>query len=553
MRLRSLLLGGSLFVVAAAQVHAQEARARAFAFDDDEWRDRPMIGVGTAGSGGKRDTLGLLVTSVTPGGPAEKAGIEEGARIAAVNGVNLRLSAADAGEPDMAGVASRRLTREIRKVKAGDEVELRVVQNGAQRTVKVKTVAADDLRPERASRVDDDDRAVLGISLNPTGTRRDTLGVFVSSVYPDGPAEKAGLVEGDRIAAVNGVDLRVPREDAGDEVMASAKHSRFSREMRNVKAGQDVELRVYSNGAVRTVRVRAARNEDVYRNRNRNRSWVGFGDGETFVVPRPPRAPIAIPAPRVRVFRDNYQARGPEWDPGEFADRMAMIGAEVGARMSTIGPEIGARMSELGPEISERVREAIERARAEWPDREYRSWQDDEDEDGAAVRTDAARPPAAAPKARTRDADALEAENRELSQRLRELEARQIPRARSASASAGDQLTFSATPTAAYTAPRGTFTASGEGERFSIMLPGLRLSPVSADLASYFGAGSERGLLVVEADARWPGLRAGDVLMTVDGKAVSDGRRASISMDLGRPHDVEILRGGKRQSVTLAR
>jgi len=39
--------------------------------------DRPMIGVSTRSSG-KRDTLGLLIESVTRDSPAEKAGIRVG-------------------------------------------------------------------------------------------------------------------------------------------------------------------------------------------------------------------------------------------------------------------------------------------------------------------------------------------------------------------------------------------------------------------------------------------------------------------------------------------
>src|SRR5687768_484067 len=57
--------------------------------------DRAVLGVGTS-SGGERVTLGLLITSLTPGGPAEQAGLEEGNRIAAINGVRLTLSSADA-------------------------------------------------------------------------------------------------------------------------------------------------------------------------------------------------------------------------------------------------------------------------------------------------------------------------------------------------------------------------------------------------------------------------------------------------------------------------
>ena len=75
----------------------------------EEDEDRAVIGISTS-SGTDRDTLGLLITSVTPGGPAEQAGLEEGNRIAAINGVSVTLSSADAGEPDMHGffrVASR--------------------------------------------------------------------------------------------------------------------------------------------------------------------------------------------------------------------------------------------------------------------------------------------------------------------------------------------------------------------------------------------------------------------------------------------------------------
>src|SRR5690349_19195119 len=44
-----------------------------FSTDDDD--DRAVLGVSTASNAGKRDTLGVLVESVTAGGPAEKAGI----------------------------------------------------------------------------------------------------------------------------------------------------------------------------------------------------------------------------------------------------------------------------------------------------------------------------------------------------------------------------------------------------------------------------------------------------------------------------------------------
>src|SRR5581483_7338731 len=185
----ALLLVAVTAGVASAQAPLTPP-AHTFVMLGPDGADRAMLGVTTA-SGGARDTLGLLVTSVEPGGPADKAGIEEGNRLQAINGVNLRLSREDAADEYMQGINQNRLVREMRKVKAGDEVTLQVWADGRSRTVKVKTVAARELQHRekdlpmlrvpggvRAPR-DVDDRAALGVVLVATGTKRDTLGVFV--------------------------------------------------------------------------------------------------------------------------------------------------------------------------------------------------------------------------------------------------------------------------------------------------------------------------------------------------------------------------------------
>jgi predicted metalloprotease with PDZ domain len=170
----------------------------------------------------------------------------------------------------MDGVATRRLVRELEKQKAGDEVELRVYRDGNTRTVRVKTVAADELNKETFASTSATwgrrmaaDRAVLGISLGGNGSRRDTLGVLVVGVANEGPAAKAGVDEGDRVVAINGVDLRVASEDAGDWQASSARINRLNREMEKVKAGDAVELRVYSAGQVKTVRVESVKASDI--------------------------------------------------------------------------------------------------------------------------------------------------------------------------------------------------------------------------------------------------------------------------------------------------
>jgi S1-C subfamily serine protease len=251
--LPAILLAVTVAAASAQRTPAPSARSYAFSTSSDDG-DRAMLGVSTQ-SDGVRDTLGVLVISVTPGSPAEKAGIEEGNRIASVNGVNLKLSRADAGESDMAGVMTNRLSREMRKIKSGDEAKLEVWANGRYRTVNVKTVAADELLPRRTSLAGENDRAALGLSLSSSGSKRDTLGVFVSGVTQDGPAEKAGIVEGDRIASINGVDLRTPREDLGEGWMSGNRVQRLQREIRKLKAGEAAELAVVSGGRSRTVKV----------------------------------------------------------------------------------------------------------------------------------------------------------------------------------------------------------------------------------------------------------------------------------------------------------
>jgi C-terminal processing protease CtpA/Prc len=217
---------------------------------------RAVIGVTTSTSTGSRDTLGLLVSTVTRNSPAEKSGIEEGNRIASINGISLKLAAADIGDPDMESLMSRRLIRELDKVKPGDDVELHVYGGGQLRTMKVKTVDPDSLYSTRMSaRRSFDDRPTLGLGIGSSGSKRDTLGVFVMSVDDAGPAAKAGIEEGQRIAAINGVDLRVARDDAGDDFVSEARVSRLERELGKVKPGDAVDLRVYSNGQTRNVKV----------------------------------------------------------------------------------------------------------------------------------------------------------------------------------------------------------------------------------------------------------------------------------------------------------
>jgi hypothetical protein len=108
-------------------------------------------------------------------------------------------------------------------------------------------------------------RAALGLELRATGTRRDTLGVFVEAVTPKGPAETAGIIEGDRIAAINGVDLRTATGDIDDEYANGLAAHRLGREVQKLTPGNRVTLRVYSGGRFREVQVTAGKASDLMR------------------------------------------------------------------------------------------------------------------------------------------------------------------------------------------------------------------------------------------------------------------------------------------------
>jgi hypothetical protein len=292
----AMTIAGSHAARAQGDMRVITPRASVERFYQDD--HRAALGITTSATGTARDTLGLMITSITRNGPAEHAGLEEGNRIAAINGVNLRANAADIEDTEMSSALTHRLTREMSKVKAGDEVELRVYRDGRTQTIRVRTADADTLFHRRelrnVSRSDWENRPALGFGIGSSGSRRDTLGVLVMSVADSTPAARAGLEEGNRVAAINGVNLRVPREDAGDPYLGSAKARRLQTEISQLKPGDDVTLRVYSNGQFRDVRLKVARAGDLPR---RAGGTFFFGDGMNMMMSPMPPMPAMPPMP----------------------------------------------------------------------------------------------------------------------------------------------------------------------------------------------------------------------------------------------------------------
>jgi S1-C subfamily serine protease len=456
MRSFAIVFGAlSLATAVPAQEPAPAPAPNAYYFksvrrDGDDGGDGAFLGVGTMQSGSKRDTLGLLVTNVTPGSPADKAGIAEGDRIASINGTSLRVAAADAGEPEMSGVMTRRLMREMSKVKAGDEVSLVLLAGGAAKTVKVKTVARDEMTGEKRR---SGDRAVVGLNFG-GGSRRDTLGLFVESVTPGGPADKAGIEEGNRIAAVNGTDVRIAAADAEDGSLVWAKQQRFTRILAALKAGDVVELRIYANGAYKTVKVTTDKASAVYGKMDRMMIHGMNGEVEAAMA----RVPMAPTMP--------------------------------------MGPM--APMAPMPPMPPMHVRVSSGEG------------------DGSAMRCV------------TTDENTIECNG--------------TAKSGSTHGASRSSMVYSVTPEAR--------AATGGGRE--INFDGLRLTSVSPDLASYFGAGSEKGLLVLEATADWAPLQTGDVVLSHNGRPVlRDNKNSSISINTDEENSFSVLRKGKKLTVKV--
>jgi serine protease Do len=337
---------------------------------DGPGRHRAALGVATVATGTRRDTLGLMISAVTPGSPAARAGLEEGNRIAAINGTSLRASGADVEDEAMAGTLARRLVRVLSAVRPGDEVDLRVYRDGRTAAVKVRTADSDSLfgraSTERVSRAAMDDRPALGFGIGSSGSRRDTLGVLVMSVPDSTPAARASLEEGNRIAAVDGVNLRVAPEDAGDPYMGRVKAQRLQREIAGLTPGSDVMLRVYANGQFRDVKLTVARSGDLPRSASRMMILGGSGFDFPAIAPMSPMSPMSRMAPmanegprmRIMVSPDGGAVHREAPDPS-FREQMQVLRREL----ELLGPE----MQSIAP-VLERLRPQLERMRTELPE-----------------------------------------------------------------------------------------------------------------------------------------------------------------------------------------
>jgi Do/DeqQ family serine protease len=155
---------------------------------------------------GMKETRGVLVSDVSPGGPAEKAGMKGGDVILEINGKKVN----DPNE----------LRNTVAGISPGTEVTVTFARDGAEQQVKAKLDDLDTDTPRAAAQGGEQGAPALGVGVVPLtpelaqelGLRRGTQGVVIQSVDPNGPAAEVGLRPGDVIQEVNRQPVRTPQE-----------------------------------------------------------------------------------------------------------------------------------------------------------------------------------------------------------------------------------------------------------------------------------------------------------------------------------------------------
>jgi serine protease Do len=142
---------------------------------------------------------GAIVSSVSPGSAAERAGIKQGDVIESFNGQPV---------DDFNSLRNR-----VADTAPGSNAAVTIVRDGSKKTMTVKLDEATAQKSARDDRggADQSDPSALGVSVAPLtpelaariGVSKTATGVVIEDVSPDGRAADAGLQSGDLIEQVN--------------------------------------------------------------------------------------------------------------------------------------------------------------------------------------------------------------------------------------------------------------------------------------------------------------------------------------------------------------
>ncbi|HET7711350.1 MAG TPA: Do family serine endopeptidase [Thermoanaerobaculia bacterium] len=177
------------------------------------------------------DARGALVQAVTPGKPAEKAGIQAGDIIVEIDGRKVS--------------SNRELIDHISYLPVGTSVRVTLIRNGERRTVTARTAErpldgepADD--PEEAATAPARNRLGLSVAeISPAmrqmyGIEETVRGVVVTDVKEVSAAGEAGFIEGDVITEVHGQRV--------------ANLEQFATAVDRLRSGQTIRIYVVAPG-----------------------------------------------------------------------------------------------------------------------------------------------------------------------------------------------------------------------------------------------------------------------------------------------------------------
>jgi len=339
------------------------------------------------------------------------------------------------------------------------------------------------------------DAGILGLSLTMSGTARDTLGMLVAAVALGGPAERAGIVQGNRVAELAGVSLRVDPSDIGQRGVEDQLARRLARALQGIQSGEQTSLRVISGTRERSVQV-----------------TVGTMSVASVVAGGRDATPLS-PAPTVNtILPQPGSAQSPAFDNG----------AATALTLPTVTDGL------------EQQRVLLRRlARNE----------DDEARSDSLLRVE-------------QDLRVIVRRLRELGAGGGTFVSRQKDQKQPATGGGptpGLPLVLPAPniPTV-QTPPNGLTSAPGasNGGGGGTDIPGIRYAPVAPELASVVGEGTEGGLFVFFADSTWAPLQSGDVILRIDGRSVEPSR-LRVAIGSPEPAAFEIIRQRRRMIVTL--
>lgn len=177
---------------------------------------------------------GVLISEVTPGGPAEKAGLQAGDIITQLNGNSVK--------------TADEIRNRVADIAPGQSVSLTIFREGKTLTRKVVLEKRDPQKLVAAPQMGGQDK--LGLRVRPLDeTSRQRLGietadgVVVTGVNPSGLAAQVGISEGDLILSVNGRKIRTPAD--------------YQQAVAGANAKEGIRMRIQSNGVTRFVFIRS--------------------------------------------------------------------------------------------------------------------------------------------------------------------------------------------------------------------------------------------------------------------------------------------------------